>query len=352
MRRRLIAWVFCLALSATTLPWPAVAAGDAGPSVLVTLTPLRTGSLPHVVLAYGTVQPSNTGSRVMMAAESGLIGTVSVRIGQRVAAGEALLELLPSPQSAAAYHQALSSLRVANALERSTRKLFTLHLATAAQLAAAEKSVLDAQTNLAALRASGAAGPHELRAPFAGVVTALSAETGTVVNTGSPLLTLASPQHLVLAAGVVPAQALTMAAGNAAEVQATGADQWIPGRVEMSGAASIANSGLVPVQIRLPAGRFMPGEVARARITTAQVKGFLVPHAAILVNERGEPYVVQAVKGIAHKVPVSILDEYHAQDIISGALEPGAPVVLAGDYQLDDGMRIRVAQQGAAGTTR
>ena len=351
MIRRMIFGVFCFALTAALLPPRACAAAASSPSVLVTLTPLRRGSLPHVVVAYGTVEPSNIGGRAMMASESGVIGTVYVRVGQPVAAGAKLVEILPSPQSAAAYHQGLSSLRVARALVRSTRKLYSLHLATNEQLAAAEKSELDAEANLAALRATGASGPQVLRAPFASVVTGLTALTGSIVSMGSPVLTLASPDHLVLAAGVVPSQAFSMAVGDGAVVQATGSDDWVHARVAMSGAASAPNTGLVPVQIALPAGKFIPGQVARARITTARVKGFLVPHAALLVNGRGAPYVVQAVKGIAHKVPVSVLDEYDDQDIISGALDPRAPVVLAGDYQLDNGMHIRIAKPGEPGTT-
>jgi membrane fusion protein (multidrug efflux system) len=351
MIRRMMFGVLSLALTAAALPLAVCAANASSPSVLVTLTPLRSGSLPHVVVAYGTVEPSNTGGRAMMAAEAGVIGQVYVRVGQRVPAGAQLVEILPSPQSAAAYHQAISSLRVARALVRSTRKLYSLHLATNEQLAAAEKSELDAQANLAALRAAGASGPQVLRAPFASVVTGLTALTGTIVSTGSPVLTLASPDHLVLAAGVVPSQALSMAVGDSAVVQATGSDDWVRARVAMSGAASIPNTGLVPVQIALPAGKFIPGQVARARITTAEVKGLLVPHAALLVNGRGSPYVVQAVEGIARKVPVRVLDEYDDQDVISGALDPKAPVVLAGDYQLENGMHIRIARPGEPGTT-
>ena len=99
-----------------------------------------------MVVAYGTVQPSNTGARAMMAAESGVIGRVYVRIGERVAAGAKLVQILPSPQSAAAYHQALSALKVARALVRSTRKLYSLHLATNEQLAAAETVIRQEQS--------------------------------------------------------------------------------------------------------------------------------------------------------------------------------------------------------------
>lgn len=352
MSRRMIAWIASLALAAAALAQPALAAGAPAPTVLATLTPLRQGSLPHVVIAYGTVQPSNTGGRALMAAESGVIGTVYVRVGERVRAGAPLVQVLPSPQSGAAYHQALSALKVARALLSSTRKLYGLHLATNQQLAAAQKSELDAEENLAALRAAGAGGPDVLRAPFPAVVTALTAETGSIVSQGSPLAMLASPDRLVLAAGVVPGQALSISVGNAAVVEATGSDEWVSGRVAMRGAASAPNSGLVPVQIALPPGKFMPGEVAKARITTAEVHGFLVPHAALLVDDRGAPYVVQAVNGIARKVPVRVLDEYADQDIIAGALDPHAPVVLAGDYQLENGMHIRVAEPGEAGTAQ
>lgn len=352
MSRQTIVCLLCLALTAAALPWPAGAADVHPPSVLVTMTRLRKGTLPHVVIAYGTVRPSNKGARALMAAESGIVGTVYVRIGQQVRAGAPLVELLPSPQSTAAYHQARSALKVANALLHSTHKLYGLHLATTQQLAAARKSELDARANLAALKAAGAAGPTVQRAPFAAVVTGLTAVTGNIVTQGSPLLTLASPDRLVLAAGVVPAQALGMAVGNPAVVRANGAHRWVHARVVMRGAASIANTGLVPVQIALPAGKFMPGEVAKAHITTKQVHGFLVPHAALLVNDRGAPYVVQAVKGIARKVPVTVLDEYDGRDIISGALDARAPVVLAGDYQLENGMHIRLAKPGAAGASR
>ena len=352
MSRRMSAWIVSLALAVAVLPRPALAAGASAPTVLATLTPLRQGSLPHVVIVYGTVQPSNTGGRALMAAESGVVGTVYVRVGERVRAGAPLIEVLPSPQSGAAYHQALSALKVARALLSSTRKLYGLHLATNQQLVAAEKSERDAEESLAALRAAGAGGPDVLRAPFAAVVTALTAETGSIVRQGSPLATLASPDRLVLAAGVVPGQALSIAVGNPAVIEATGSDQWVSGSVAMRGAASAPNSGLVPVQIALPAGKFMPGEVAKARITTAEVHGFLVPHAALLVNDRGAPYVVQAVNGIAQKVPVRVLDEYADQDIIAGALDPNAPVVLAGDYQLENGMHIRVANPGAVGTAQ
>jgi hypothetical protein len=99
----------------------------------------------------------------------------------------------------------------------------------------------------------------------------------------------------------------------------------------------------VPVEIALPKGNFLPGQTAQAQIMTGTVEGYIVPHQAVLVNEAGSSYVVQAKNMIAHKVPVTILLSAGAKDVITGALDPEAALVLAGNYQLKDGMQVRIA---------
>ncbi len=330
------ALLVCLALS------PVLANAATSPSVLVTLTQLRRGALSHVISAYGTVRASNSGGKVLMAPESAVVGTVEAHLGQQVSRGAALVTLLPSPQTSVAYQRAKSALMVARNLVKSTRKLFSLHLATVQQLAQARKAQSDARVTLAALHASGGAGAYVLRAPFPAIVTALSVHSGDIVTVGSALLGLAAPSRLVLAAGVVPAQAREVHSGDRALVKAAGSNQWVHAHVVLGGAAAGSGSGLVPVQIALPPGKFLPGEVAVARIVTAQVHGYVVPHRAVLVDKSGATYVVQARNGIAHKVPVRVLDFDSDQDVIAGALDPHAALVLSGNYQLENGMRIRL----------
>ena len=354
MSRRMIAAVVCLGVgclaAAAWLELPARADGSEAtvPSVLVTVTRLRRGTLPHVVAAYGTVRASNSGGKVLMAPESAVVGVVDAHLGQQVRAGAPLVTLLPSPQTSVAYQQAQSALMVAKDLVKSTRRLFTLHLATTQQLAQARKTESDARVTLHALRASGAGGAYVLRAPFEAIVTTLSVHSGDIVTVGSPMLTLAAPGRLVLSAGVVPSQALEVHAGQRAAVKAAGSDHWVRARVAVGGAAASPASGLVPVQIGLPPGKFLPGEVAEARIVTAEVLGYVVPHRAILVDRSGRTYVVQALDGIAHQVPVRVLDSDTDQNVISGALDPHAALVLTGNYQLKDGMRVRLADPAPA----
>jgi membrane fusion protein (multidrug efflux system) len=344
MIRRPIAVAATFALSAAMALPLAHADGQAsGPSVLVTLSPLKAGSLPSTVIAYGSVGAANAGRKTIMAPESAVIGEIYVRLGEQVPAGAPLVQLTPSPASAAAYLQAKSALTVAQQLVASTEKLVALHLATAQELASAKKSEIDARSQLRALQAVGAGGAKIVRAPFPAIVTALPSVPGAIVTEGAALMDLAAPGRLVLTVGVVPAQAGQIHAGDAAQVTVVGGSRPVAGRVLLRGAVAESDTGLVPVDVALPPGQLLPGEMAEAVITTGERRGYVVPHKAILVNDSGAPYVVQAVNSVAHKVSVRILDAYGDQDVIAGALDAQAPLVLTGNYQLDDGMRIRLA---------
>ena len=311
--------------------------------MLVTLTRLEQGSLPQVVIGYGTVEPSAAGHKTIMAPVAAVVAEIDVRLGEEVPAGAPLIRLAPSPATAASYTQARSALAVAERLVASTRKLVAGHLATAQQLADAQKSESDARSQLQALDAVGAGGSHVIRAPFRAIVTTLSTTSGSIVTEGTALLDLAAPQSLVLNVGVVPAQAAAIHANDAVAVRLIGGAQPVAAKVLVCGAVAEADTGLVPVEVSLPPGGFLPGEMAQAAITTGEMRGYVVPHAAILADDSGNPYVVQAVAGVAHKVPVQVLVAHGSQDVISGKLDARAPLVLSGNYQLDDGMKVRLA---------
>jgi len=277
------------------------------------------------------------------------VGGVAVRGGEQVDKGAPIVRLVPSPRMAASYAQALSALQVAQQLVARTRTLVEGHLATRQQLAEAEKLQSDSEAALAALKAQGAGGTQILRAPFAAIVTAVSASPGAIVAEGAALVQLARPNGLVLRAGVVPARAAAVKPGDKVRIMPLGASTAAAGTVLLRGAVVDPASGLVPVEITLPRGRFIPGETATAAITTGEVRGFVVPHAAILVDDAGATYVVQAVDMRAKKVAVRVLGSDGAQDVIAGPLDAASPLVLAGNYQIENGMRVRVAdpQQGA-----
>jgi RND family efflux transporter MFP subunit len=327
----------------------AAAQDKAGPSVLVELTKLQKGSLPRIVTAFGAIETNPAARQAVMAPVAAAVEAIYIKAGQKVATGAPLIRLGPSPATAAAYAQAVSALRAASDLAERTRSLLGQHLATAQQLTDAEKSEADARAALAALKAEGAGSPQDLRALADAIVTGVSTSRGALVAQGAALLELALPNGLVLRAGVVPDQATAIRAGDAATITPLGWRDAVSGRVLLCGSVVDPQTGLVPVDIALPRGGFMPGQKAQAGIITGEVTGYVVPHVAILAEDTGAPYVVQAVNGAAHIVSVKVLLADGARDIIAGPLDPTAPLVLAGNYQLRDGMKIRVAKPNASG---
>ncbi len=313
------------------------------PSVLVQVTKLQKGSLPKVITVFGKVEATAAMREAITAPATAAVEAVFAKPGQEVSAGTALVQLGPTPETAASYKKAGSALNNARELVRRTQTLLDQHLATRQQLADAQKAVADAQDSLNALAAEGASTPKTLSAPYDGVVTSVSASPGAIVNPGTALLAIARMNGLVLRAGAVPEDAEEIHKGDAANVLALGDADAVNGNVLLRGSIVDPNTGLVPVEIALPKNNFLPGQAAQAQIMTGTAEGWVVPHQAILVNESGAPYVVQAKNMIAHNVPVTILLSAGARDVVVGTLDPEAALVLAGNYQLKDGMRVRIA---------
>ncbi len=316
------------------------------PTVLVRLARLQKGSLPRIVTAYGRVEAGPAATRSVMAPLSATVMDVDVRPGQAVGRSAPLLGLGPTPAMVASYTQAVSALRVATELVSHTRQLVSQHLATTQQLADTEKARSDARATLDALRAQGADGPRILRAPFPAIVIAVAVTPGSIVAEGSPMLPLARATCLALRVGLVPDEAMSVAPGDKVTVTPIGGGAALQGSVSLRGAMVRPEDGLVPIDVSVPTDHLFLGEMAEASIVTGQVSGYVVPHEAILVNDQSQTYVVQSENMIARKVPVRVLGSQGGQDVITGALDAAAPLVLAGNYQLDDGMKMRVAPAG------
>jgi membrane fusion protein, multidrug efflux system len=306
-------------------------------SALVKIAPMTQGSLPVTVTAFGQVQPAASAKEAITAPFGARVSVLAVQTGEVVAKGAPLVTVVPSLETKAAYKLAKDTLA-------RTRSLAKAHLATAGDLAKAE-------SDFSVLQEAGASGPNTLKAPFDAIVLKVDAAQGAVVARGDSLIEVAKPDGLVVKVGIDPAQAMAVKPGNAVALTPLSASAPpVQGKVALRSSVINADTGQVPVQIDFPAGKLLVGEVVRAVITAGAQSGYVVPHAAILVDDDGTIYVVQDVDSAAKKVAVQVLATHGDQEVISGDdLDPKAPVVLEGNHQLDDGTKLRVAEaQGAA----
>ncbi|AJY38051.1 transporter (plasmid) [Burkholderia humptydooensis] len=89
----------------------------------------------------------------------------------------------------------------------------------------------------------------------------------------------------------------------------------------------------------------MPGMRLTADIAVSQLQHWIVPRSAVLRDAKGD-YVFQIDRGHARRVNVVTAVDQGVTLGVDGTLDAGRPVVVIGNYELKDGMAVRVT--GAA----
>ena len=350
--RRLRPWMALPPLLLAGVAWWVLAPGPAGtgaaaPSVLVSTLKLVPGSLPATVTAYGSVTAGPGAEQTVSTQASGVVSDVLVSLGQSVAAGQVLATLAPDAASVAELRKARDALTAARAARAHVAALLATHLATNADLAAADQAVGDAQGTLRALRMAGTGRARNVVAPFAGIVSAVLAAPGSVQPAGSGLLRVVQSGRMVALAGAPPALAGAIAPGDAAKITLlNGGDAAMDGQVALVAAMPNPQSGLDDVTLT-PQGALSLGAPVKTVITTGTLDGYVVPRDAVLSDAQGS-YVFQLDgHGVAHRVDVRVMGNAGGRSVLAAeGLNAALPLVSAGAYQLDDGMATRTSGAG------
>lgn len=349
-------WI-CAALLVAALAMsglqPALAQGQASVSALVQVTPLKQGKLPKQVRGFGRVLPGEAAKTAVTADVAGEVTTVDVYQGEFVRKGTKLMTIAPSAEMLSSYKQSQLSVQFARKLLDATRSLVKAHLKTRSDLEVQQQALANAQLKLDALKQIGADGPRSVVAPHDAVLLTLNVGPGSAVTKGSQLAELADPSNLLLDVEVPPDEARHVTVGSGAKIVATDSGATFSGTVLSKGGVISTAGGLARVQISVPKDKMMIGEHAMALIDETPMDGYLVPHEAVLVNDGGQTYVVQSVHGKGHLVTVEVVASQGGKDIVQGKLTPRADVVLAGNHQVTEGMKLRIdtaAAQPQAGS--
>jgi RND family efflux transporter MFP subunit len=343
--KHFVAWGFIAAIIVVCIVFYRETGGppntaDAQPSVRVGTIKLIKGSLPATVTAYGTVVAGPGAERTITMRANGVVSNVAVVAGQSVAMGDPLVAVAPDAQSVADYQKAVGALNLARGNRSHVALLLASHLATNADLAMADQTVTDATATLAALVAVDAGKTRTITAPFAGIVSAVLAASGTAQSAGAPLLRIVNTNTLAATVGVPPAQAVK--AGDDATITLLNTGAAISGHVMRIGDMLDPQTGLRNVTLLLT-GRVPLGEPVAAVIITGRLAGYVVPRDAIQSDEIGDYAFQVDDKNVAHRVAVKILGTQAKATVIAPSLNAALPLVTNGAYQLDDGMPVRMS---------
>lgn len=328
------------------------ARADDAVSAQVAISALQRSRVERRVEALGTVRSAGAQTLHVTFERAVLVRRVLVRAGQAVHRGALLLEVASTPAERAAFTRARDALRFARAELARVRDLAARQLATQSQVDSARKTVADASAALAAARAQGLGdGLHKVLAPFDGVVETLSAAPGARLAAGSDALSLAPRSGLQAVLGVSPADARQLHAGLRTELHSV-FDPALHTQATVLSVAGRVDSATARVEVvlALPASArwLLPGLAVQAGLPTRSWSGWVVPRQAVLQAPSGQAYVFQDRDGHALRVNVRVDAEQGEHSVISGPLQPRLPLVVLGNYELHDGMALRVGNAAGA----
>ena len=328
-------------LALAVLLLPAVARAAEPPSVAVQTKPAEQGALPDTIEAYGTAAPALDGGMTISLQQDGRVAAIAVTPGEAVHRGQRLLDFGESASATSTYQQAVSALALTRTEQTHTAQLMAQHLATRDQLAQATKAVSDAQAALDALRREGGGQPvRTVAAPFDGIVGTIAVAQGDRVQPGAPLMTLTRLDGLVVTVGVEPALRAKVKPGQPVILQPLAGGDALTGQVLRIDGVLNPKTRQVDADISVPPGAVLSGEAFRATITIGQLTGWIVPHEAVLTDGKGA-YLFQIAGGKAVRVDIALAGTRGDTDAVRGKLDPTRPVVVQGNYQLNDGMAVR-----------
>jgi RND family efflux transporter MFP subunit len=322
------------------------------PVLSTVLKPAATDS----TMAVGTIQPryeTNLGFRLL-----GRLVARPVNVGDLVAEGQTIAAVDPTAlelavQSAKAdLSKAEALLENAIGTEQRKRILIQTDAATKQTLDDAEQVRAGAQASTARARANLAKAVEQLgyaqvKADFAGVVTAASAEVGQVVAPGQSVVTVArlDAREAVVDIGADFPTPLTVGLPFSIGLQLLPAVQ-VQGQIREIGpqADQVTRMRRVRIALNDPPESFRLGSTILARLSSGQSSLLRVPGSAVF-KQGGETFVwiIDASTSTVSRRKVDLIEDERGIRV-AGGLAAGTRIATAGIHSLNEGQQVRIEQ--------
>jgi len=346
-----------LVLAATACGGSADGGTSSGPDVsaLVQVVAVRSEPLTELLVAYGAVVPAPGSVRAFTAPFEAIVTRVHVSRGQRVASGQRLVDLAPSPEATLLLEAARSAVRAARGRMADVRDRLQLGLTTRDELLLQEQALTDAEARWDTY--SQWVDGLGLDAMGAGVVDRLAISEGQRVPAGDLLVSIVSRGRFEVEVGIEPEDAGLVATGRRVSIERLAGeppDSRIAGTVRSVSLAVDSATRLTPALVVPDAGasRLLLGEFVRVGIPVRSGVGPVVPRSAVLAQMGGHVvFVVRAGRAYRRRVTVGVETDSLVQ-LAAGALQAGDTVVVLGNYALSDSMAVRLPQAPSAAGAR
>lgn len=323
----------------------APAAAPAAPAlrVVAAITPVFAEHAREIRVAGTTGADKRA---VLAARTSGVIATLPITQGDRVAAEDIVMTVEGSDLAAAVMTaeatltQRTQELEVAEKLYKSGNTAELQLIKVRADKAAAEAALAQAEADADRLN---------LRAPFPGIVDSVEVERGEWVQTGTPIATLLALETIVVRAEVSEVSIGYVAVGDQARVQLVGGKE-LEGRVRHISRDATAGTRTYPIEVAIanPGYAIPAGMTADVSLYTQPERAVTVPRSVITLSDAGVLGLrVVGADNVARFAGVDLIDDTDAGLVVTGVPE-GVKVIVAGQDLVRDGEKVVVKDVPAA----
>jgi membrane fusion protein, multidrug efflux system len=346
------------------------AAAAAGKRTVTVVEPTQTSSAPELELP-GNIRANQQTS--IYARVDGYIARWYVDIGAHVEQGQVLADI-DAPQIDANLRMAEAQLELAEANLKlaqtnsvRSQQLFQNHVNSQQELdtVLATEQVQKANRDSAAASLKSAQDIkafEQIRAPFAGTITARYIDVGSLVTSGSvttvhTLFDLAQSDPIRVLVHVPQADISSVRPGAPATISVDEyPNETFAGKVARDAGAFDPNSRtlLLEIDVPNPDGRLFAGMYAHARFSLpSPTAALLIPDNAILIDAKGSRIVVVDPSNKIHIKPVKLGRDFGTKTEILSGLDARDRVVQNPSDDLHEGMPISIQSttQGAQDKT-
>lgn len=313
--------------------------------VPVLVTVAAKGGLEREIRLPGILVPR---SEVMVISQTqGTVRELLCTVGRRVRAGEVLLRV-ESELIGAELRVAESAFRKSSEDFERARRLLAGEAITEQQYEGLRLAWEAAEARYIAARKRFE--DTSVKAPIAGSVNQVFVRQGALLGPGAPVCEIIGSSGLRLQARVTEQEIALLREGMPAQVRVSGlgGSQFQGLITGMAAKADMSMQYLVEIDPGLPDdGSAYAGMIAEATVVLGDsVPAFILPRRALLGTiQQPEIFIVQ--NGKASRRQLELLGAVGQYVKVSGNLTEGDRVVISGQNNLSEGMRVRIIQDQA-----
>ncbi len=315
------------------------------PVAQVQVITLNRGKISKTITAYGTVVAALGQTQTFSVPFESKVIQVLVTSGQAVDSNTPLIDIAPSPDTILKFAQAQQERNTAKNNVDLVKQRVELKLATRQDLIIAQQSYETAKLNLKNMEEQGVDKNKTILANSKGLVSQISVEQGQIVPAGTPMIATIGENQISVILGVEMEDIGLLKAGQDVQIYQVNdvEKKMVSGKIALVTHRVNQQTRMVDVFVTPQTSTdLLLNQYVEANIIVGSEEGFLVPRSVILPENSN--YVLYTVKeGHAVKHIVNLGSRNSQQiEIISDQLQPGQEIVVTGNYELENGMAVKV----------